>query len=93
MCFGTRKHNMARVSKDGAATDHGFTRNRHQMRASRVDPTCDVRDARTRLKMGIGLAGAAPHHEADRDPQAHQIDPDPFHGELLRLTIGHGRPK
>jgi hypothetical protein len=28
-----------------AATDLGFTRDRHQICASRVNPTCDVRDA------------------------------------------------
>jgi hypothetical protein len=35
----------APVSKDGAATYLGFTRDRHQMCASRVYSTCDVRDA------------------------------------------------
>ena len=40
-----RCRRMARISRDGAATDLGFTRDRHQMRASRVNPTCDVRDA------------------------------------------------
>ena len=45
MRFRERDRRVAPVSKDGAATDLGFTRDRHQMRASRVDPTCDVRDA------------------------------------------------
>src|SRR6266850_1302853 len=40
-----RNHCVAPVSKDGAAIDLGFTRDRHQMCASRVYPTCDVRDA------------------------------------------------
>jgi hypothetical protein len=42
--FGTNKPAL-RPSKDGRSTDPGFTRDRHQICASRVNPTCDVQDA------------------------------------------------
>jgi hypothetical protein len=42
MRFPEAHRRVASVSKDGAATDLGFTRDRHQMCASRVNPACDV---------------------------------------------------
>ena len=67
MRFEQRKHRVAPVSKDGAATDLGFTRDRHQMCASRVNPTCDVRDAAHESAESGRPEIAAPHHEAERD--------------------------
>jgi len=64
--FGKGKHNVAPVSKDGAATDLGFTRDRHQMCASRVYPTYVFETPRTRLWNLTKPKLAAPHHEAER---------------------------
>jgi hypothetical protein len=50
-----------------AATDLGFTRDRHQMCASRASPTCVFETPRTRLRIQGRPEIAAPHHEAERD--------------------------
>jgi len=54
-------------SEDGAATDLGFTRDRHQMCASRVDPTLHVRDAAHEAAKSWRTILPAPHHEAGID--------------------------
>jgi len=53
--------------RTGRPTDLGFTRDRHQMCASRVNPTCDVRDAAHEFAESGRPEIAAPHHEAERD--------------------------
>ena len=48
MLLGRRNHRVAPVSKDERPPIPGFTRDRQSICASRVGPTCDVRDAAMR---------------------------------------------
>jgi len=69
-----REHNVAsRPSRRmGGHTDLGFTQDRHQMCASRVNPTCDVRDPRTRAAESGRPKIAAPHTSRE-GPRVHQL--------------------
>src|SRR6202795_2693968 len=65
--FGTNKHSAASVSKDGAATDLGFTRDRHQCAQVGYTRLAMFETPRTRLRNLANPKLPAPHHEAGRD--------------------------
>ena len=68
MRFPRRKHRVAPVSKDGVATNLGFTRDRRSMCAGRASPTCVFETPRTRLRNPGRPKIAAPHHEGREEP-------------------------
>src|SRR5438093_12047721 len=53
--------------QERAATDLGFTRDRHSMCASRASPTCVFETPRAKLRNLDRPKITAPHHEAGRD--------------------------
>src|SRR5258708_32591508 len=75
-----RNHRVAPVSKDGAATDLGFTRNRHQYAQVGYTRLAMFETPCTRLR-NLGRSKiAAPHHEGREEPRVRQIDRNPLLG-------------